>query len=363
MAYALALHSPQERRWADAARAGNLSAHGQAKLGLAYLAIGDGARAVALAAELERSAKQDAQQAWWENDRDGFMDYYYDTSPETTAAAIKLIAKINPKSPLLPKAVQWLVSHRSDGYYWHSTKQTAIAIDGLTEYLRVSGELKPDYRVAVEVNGRSLLERSFSEADATSPVAPKIRVPAGVQNTVRITQTGNGRLYWSAKADWFSTEEKQEKTGSARLNLLRDYFRLVPVQQGDRTVYRLAPLTGPVKSGDLLASRLTVTGANWRYLLIEDPIPAGVETVEKDNLYELEEAPAWWRSWYDRRELRDDRVAIFKTYFSEGQSQFFYLFKVVNPGKFQTSPARVQPMYQPDYQATSESKTFEVTAQ
>lgn len=364
MAYALALHSPKERWWADSAREGSLTPHGVAKLGLAYFAIGDGARAAEMAAQLERTVKQDDSQAWWQNDRDGFMDYYYDTTPETTAAAIKLLARINPQNPLLPKTAQWLVANRSGGYYWHSTKQTAIAIDGLTEYLRASNELKPDYRVTVEVNGRNVLDRSFSGADATSPTAVKIRVPANAAgNTIRIAQNGNGRLYWSAQANWFSTDEKQEKAGTARLNLLRDYFRLVPTQRGDRTVYQLEPLAGPVKSGDLLASRLTVTGSNWRYLLIEDPIPAGVETVEKDNLYELDEKPSWWRSWYNRRELRDDRVAIFKTYFDEGQSQFFYLFKVVNPGKFKASPARVQPMYQPAYQATTESKTFEVNAQ
>jgi len=33
---------------------------------------------------------------------------------------------------------------------------------------------------------------------------------------------------------------------------------------------------------------------------------------------------------------------------------------VVNPGKFRVSPARVQPMYQPQFLATTESRTMEV---
>ncbi len=40
-------------------------------------------------------------------------------------------------------------------------------------------------------------------------------------------------------------------------------------------------------------------------------------------------------------------MAIFQTYFPQGQQQYFYLLKVVNPGVFQVSPARVQPMYNP----------------
>jgi hypothetical protein len=58
--------------------------------------------------------------------------------------------------------------------------------------------------------------------------------------------------------------------------------------------------------------------------------------------------------------LHDDRLAIFQTRFPQGQRQYFYLLKVVNPGIFQVSPARVQPMYQTDVLATSESRRLEV---
>jgi hypothetical protein len=53
-------------------------------------------------------------------------------------------------------------------------------------------------------------------------------------------------------------------------------------------------------------------------------------------------------------------LAIFQTYFEKGQQQYFYLLKVVNPGVFQVSPAKVGPMYQLDVSATSESRRLEV---
>ncbi len=58
--------------------------------------------------------------------------------------------------------------------------------------------------------------------------------------------------------------------------------------------------------------------------------------------------------------MHDDRMAIFETYFPQGQQQYFYLLKVVNPGIFQMSPARVQPMYQPNFLSTTESRRMEV---
>ena len=125
-------------------------------------------------------------------------------------------------------------------------------------------------------------------------------------------------------------------------------------------MHRLEPLSGPVSQGDVIAVRLTLDGGDWRYLLIEDPLPAGAEAVERDDLYTIAEKPPWWRYWFSRRELRDDRAAFFQTYFDRDQTQYFYLMKVVNPGTFRISPARAEPMYQPEYLATSDPAILEV---
>jgi uncharacterized protein YfaS (alpha-2-macroglobulin family) len=167
-------------------------------------------------------------------------------------------------------------------------------------------------------------------------------------------------LYYSARAEYFSNEERLENTGSVSLNILRDYFRLVPGRDGDKIVYDTSPLTGPVAPGDIIAVRLTVTGSEWKYMMIEDPIPAGTEFIERDDAYQLKSRPPWWEYWFTRRELHDDRMAIFETYFPQGQKQFFYLLKVVNPGVFHVSPARVGPMYQREVMATTGNRTLEV---
>jgi len=93
---------------------------------------------------------------------------------------------------------------------------------------------------------------------------------------------------------------------------------------------------------------------------VEDPIPSGTEFIERDGGYELRSRPAWWQYEFTRRELHDDRMAIFQTYFPQGQQQYFYLLKVVNPGVFQVSPARVQPMYNSGIMGTSETHRLEV---
>ena len=193
----------------------------------------------------------------------------------------------------------------------------------------------------------------------TSPSRfPDEKLAAG-GNRIEVTTSGIGRLYYSFSAQHYSDAARVEKQGAVALNVLRDYYRLAPSKEGDRIVYGLSPLDGPVALGDTLAVRLTVTGSTWRYLLVEDPIPAGTEFIEKDNLYEIRNRPPWWHYSFTRREFHDNRMAIFQTYFYEGQQQYFYLLKVVNPGLFHVSPSRVEPMYQPGTQATTESRTLQ----
>ncbi|MBY0505818.1 MAG: alpha-2-macroglobulin [Bryobacteraceae bacterium] len=309
---------------------------------------------------LEKLARQNGQEAWWNWDRDDVLGFVFDTSTEATAMSLKLLARVKPESPLVAKAALWLTEHRNEGYWWSSTKQTAMAVDGLTEYLKRSGELAADFTVNVDVNGKRVLSRRFTQEDVMGIRTATLKIPASLSNQVSISRTGNGRLYWSARANYYSTEDKYQKTGKVALNLLRDYFRLVPSKRAGRIVYQLERVTGELNSGDIVASRLTLTGGDWRYLLLEDPLPAGVELIERDDLYELADKPDWWTSYSTRRELRDDRAALFKTYFSAGQGTFFSLFKVVNPGKFRASPARVMPMYQPEYLSTTESLAVQV---
>ena len=126
-----------------------------------------------------------------------------------------------------------------------------------------------------------------------------------------------------------------------------------------RIVYRETPFTGNAAPGDVLLVRLTVAGAeDWRYLLIEDPLPAGAETIADDSLYPLEKRR--YRPWGARQEFRDDRAVFFQDGLPGGRMEFWYLLKVVTPGTFRAMPAQVTPMYVPDVSAstTDQAVTF-----
>ena len=338
-----------------------LSDEGLALVGLALDAAGD-SRAKEAATLLEKKARTTDTDAYWSGNYDGLLDYWDDTSNETTAFAIKLLVRQDRASGLLPKAAQWLAKHR-DGGYWYSTKQTAMVIGGLTDYLALSGELANTSDVEVLVNGTSAGKRHFGAGDGFA-LPWKIKVPvaqAGSGGQVTIRKSGNGITYWSAESSWYAADRKLYQTGQLALNITRDYYLLEKRQPTptDPITYDLAPLKGPVHVGDIVAVRLALSGSNWKYLLAEDPIPAGTEFLANTGLYQLNNKPDWWADWFTRKEFHDDRAAFFNTEFG-GRREYVYLLKVVNPGKFVISPAQAGPMYQSNVQTTTEPATLEV---
>jgi uncharacterized protein YfaS (alpha-2-macroglobulin family) len=345
-------------------RRNDLSAEGLALTGLAMLHSSD-ARIPQMAKLLEDKAKRSGVLASWPSSYNPLLDLYYDNDAESTAFAMRFLTHADPKNPLLAQAAQWLVVNRNSGYWWDSTEQTAMVIFGLADYLASSQELNADFDAEVLVNGRSVAKRHFTIADATIGTNLQVDIPANELqaqgNTVQIVKHGTGRAYWSVQGVYYSTEQKLYQKGNLSLNLTRDYFKLTPVQKDNQIVYRLDPLKGPAAPGDVLAVHLAVNGSPVKYLMLEDPIPAGTEFIQNNDSYKIPDRPNAWEYWYTRQEFHDDRAAIFATDF-DGRHESFYLLKVVNPGSFNISPARVELMYQPGVEATSDALHLEVEA-
>jgi alpha-2-macroglobulin len=337
-------------------RRNDLSPEALALTGMAMQRTSD-TRAPQIAQLLEAKAQRAGTLVSWPSSYSPLLDINDDNSAESTAFALRFLTHADPQSPLLEGAAQWLVLNRNDGYWWSSTEQTAMVLFGLVDYLAASQELNADFDVDVVLNGGSIGKRHFTAADAVSGADLSIDVAAAQlhpgSNVVQISKHGTGRAYWSVQGKYYSTEQKFYQQGTLSLNLTRDYFKLSPTTKDGQIVYQLDPLKGPVNVGDTLAVHIAVNGSPAKYLLIEDPIPAGTEFVQQEDSYKILDQPQTWEYWYTRREFYDDRAALFATE-STGRHESFYLLKVVNPGSFSISPANVQPMYQPGIQATSD---------
>jgi hypothetical protein len=347
-----------EQAWA---RRDGMSAYGQALMLLALDALKD-RRGDEVAKTLTASVQRKGDLAWWNVPNDPLLEDSGDTSVEATAFVVKALSARDPKSPLLEPAVRWLLLNRNYGAWWSSTKQTAMVLYGLLDYMRARNEGGADTSIEVLVNGTPVATRTFTPASLTAPDPVVVTAPAVAgKNTVVLRKKGGGSLYWSAAADYYETTGVFERTGSRKLAIVRKYYSLTPVRVQDRIVYREAQFSGTAQPGDLLLVRVDAAGStDWRYLMIEDPLPAGVEAVQQRGLYELEHKTPFWDG--SRREYRDDRVVFFQESFTEGHYQFVYLLKVTTPGVFRAMPAQISAMYVPDATASSEPQTLTVGA-
>jgi uncharacterized protein YfaS (alpha-2-macroglobulin family) len=341
----------------------NLGPYGRALLALALQERKDG-RANEVAKLIEGAAQQDEFEAHWQTARvnDYGRDVYLDA--EATSLSLKALSQINPGSSLLAKAARWLVKNRRNGYYWLSTKETAFAIYGLTDYLKVSKELSPDYSFEVYLNGEKVAGQHVGASEATNAqtitISKKSNELSG-SNQIRIVKHGKGALYLSSALEYFTADENVPANSSAGLKITREYLRLrVTENEGGKSSWKIEPLgNSELRSGDLIVVRLHLTGPRAQYLMIEDPIPAGAEQVAQVSGIYLNYSAGQWTDWYSNREFRDNRTAIFMNYF-DGDATLQYAMRVEVPGEFKIAPARAELMYQPTVQANTSNDRLRI---
>ena len=336
----------------------NLQPSGRALLALTLSILKMDKRATEVASEIERSAHVENMTAHWESKRTLMLDFVEDDRTEGTALSLKALSRIKPDSPLLPFAARWLVSDRQKGAYWNSTKDTAFAIFGLIDYVKLSSELNPSYDLEVYLNGETVIAEHVSGNSAAQVFQFNRKGGAiGESNQIHVVKRGKGMLYFSSSLDYYTNDENTPAQGSTDLTVTREYQRLNVEQVGYDLKWTTTPLSGEIRSGDLIVVKLHVTGKAARHLMLEDPIPSGAEQMEAVGNLNLDYGNKSWTDWYSSREFRDRRTVFFLDRF-DGDATFQYAMRVQIPGEFVVGPARVELMYRPEIHANTNSQRF-----
>ena len=95
-----------------------------------------------------------------------------------------------------------------------------------------------------------------------------------------------------------------------------------------------------------------------KYVMVEDPLPAGVEVV-KDRPDYNGWGFCWWCGGWSEAEVHDDRVAFFSDWL-QGERTFTYTIRGVWPGSYHALPAHAEAMYDPSAFGRSEARMLEV---
>ncbi len=350
---------------------------------------------------------------------DGIYWHWSEGGVEATAFALRALVAIDPQDKLVEPVTNWLIKNRR-GAQWNSTRDTAIVVLALNDYLRASGELQANVEYALSVNGTPVATNRVSGEDVFNAPSRFTVDPKLIQdhNDIRITRLhGDNPLYFSVEVRFFSQEDPITPAGN-ELFVKRQYFKLVPrptLLKG--YVYDRVPLHDgdSVQSGQRVETVLTIDAKNnYEYLLFEDLKPAGFESVQVrsgEPLYarELKSGALHHRFDGKRRnqtgaagrnsqseavasssrlltpamvpipqpspgdedytgrtrwvyeELRDRKVALFLDKLPQGVWEIRYAFRAEVPGRFHALPALGRAMYVPELRCNSAELRLRVT--
>jgi uncharacterized protein YfaS (alpha-2-macroglobulin family) len=291
---------------------------------------------------------------------DGIYWRWSDGGVEATSFVLRALLAIDPQNKLIEPVTNWLVKNRR-GAQWSNTRDTAIVVLTLNDYLRVSREVQPAIGYQLVVNGNPIATKQITADDALgapSQFAISRELLRDGPNEISIVRkSGSGPLYFSAAAEFFSLEEPVKPAGN-EIFVKRQYFKLVnhPTLLKGVVSERVLLNDGEtVKSGDRIEVVLTVEAKNnYEYLLFEDLKPAGLEAVQirsGESLYvqELKSGGGFTgRQRWVYQELRDRKVALFVDKLPEGIWQLSYEMRAEVPGTFHALPVLGHAMYVPE---------------
>ena len=306
---------------------------------------------------------------------DGIYWRWSDGGIEATSFALRALLEIDPGNKLIEPVTNWLIKNRR-GAQWSNTRDTAIVVMTLDEYLRTTREIQPQMGYELLVNGKSIATKQIGADDALSAPTqfeiPREVIRDGANEITIRRQSGTGPIYFSAQTKFFSLEEPITPAGN-EIFVRRQYFKLVNHQTLLKGyVSERVPLNDgeTVKSGERVETVLTIEAKNnYDYLLFEDLKPSGLEAVELrsgENVFAKElksgalrsknstlmnftsGASFTGRQQWVYQELRDRKVALFIDHLPEGVWQISYEMRAESPGAFHALPVLGHAMYVPE---------------
>lgn len=280
---------------------------------------------------------------------------------ETTAQAVLAIASAKPNHPLLPKAIRWLLLQRY-GEAWHSTRDTALTLLAICKYMAANSESAPNYDLELLLNGKPY--RQFAVRADTLASDIKVDVPFEElhqgSNRLAFQIKGTGNAYYSVSMRQTVDRGTLAQSLSGKgLRIERSYHNLEVRRLEDGTSRLLPSLRqiSSVNAGALVRVVLRITSDSEReFIMIEDPVPAGCEIVEREQPEE-----EWmWENWWSSTDVRDDKIIFFARRLPSGTSTIEYTLRAEAQGRSAAMPATVLNMYDPDFRASSGQTTLEV---
>jgi hypothetical protein len=261
--------------------------------------------------------------------------------------------------------VKYLLNNRKHATYWNSTRDTAVIVEALADYLAASDETQPDLTLDIFFNDNKMktvrihAENLFT-FDNQFILAGRA-LPTGT-HTLTLKKSGRGPIYFNSYLDYFTLEDFIAREG-LEIKVQRRVYHLKEVDKKIKAVgshgqvvdhrvekYEREPLENlaALTSGDLVEVELVIDSKNdYEYLVFEDMKASGFEPLEVRSGYTGNEMGAYV-------EFRDQKVCFFVRQLARGRHSVSYRLRAEIPGRFSALPTKAYAMYAPELKANSD---------
>jgi len=297
-----------------------------------------------------------------------------DTNMRSNCAILSSILSYKSTSPAAEKAVsdipfklvRAITQERKRKDRWENTQENMFCMNALIEFSKAYEHEAPSMEVDVALCTENIGKASFKDVrnepvEVSRPVKPG---DPGTESALSISRTGQGRLYYSTQLRYAPGELKGAAINSG-MELRREYS----VERNGIWTLLKSPFT--IRQGELVKVDLFLRiPAPRNFVVIEDPIPGGLESVNRDLAtastvdakkgdFKQASGSFWFdfREWIDfgatfwsfyHKELRHESARFYSEYLPIGNYHLSYVAQAIAPGEFTILPTHAQEMYAPD---------------
>ncbi len=334
------------------------------QLALAYHKLGKLEEARKMLTRLKTARIETDSNVRWERPNRQYRWYYYweDNPVLVTAVALEALAKIEPKSSLIPKTINYLLQQRR-GYWWVSTQDTAATVIAA---LALPKPASSNQTVRVLLNGTEIAVKTIDEKGATLDLDPKLKIG---ENTLEV----RGDLNYAASLEYVREPERLVAESSG-INVSPTYYKLEKKWNESARNYDYTPVplikdgvAQALEVGEMIAVHIRIKpeSGSMRHLQVIQPVPAGFSAVN-ENGWDFEPGRPirfqsyyrWWY-WYSGREIYQDRVELYADTFG-GEQEFTVILRAQTPGTFTALPTTADLMYDPSVRGRSSAATLTI---
>ncbi len=220
----------------------------------------------------EKSAALPSDVVWWR---------WWNSDVEINALLLRSMLAIDPDNPIVEKVLQGLISKRTEHGHWRSTRDTAMAVTSLSEYLvkkrKVNNKIEFNYTInnlpTVRVNSPDLPFHPDSHLQLDTD-----QLPTG-RHLLKVSKPQGRELHVNLNIEYQQTLDTIAAVDQG-ISIERSYRKVKKDGVASTGTEANAPQDS-FEVGDVIEVELKIrTKQSYEYLAFEDPKPAGCETLQ-----------------------------------------------------------------------------------